>query len=61
MNLMTELQQKCLDQAQQIADEINGDLFYVPDEDVEQLLSQLTEDNLQEIASELAELAYQFN
>lgn len=58
---MTELQQKCLDQAQQIADEINGDLFYVPDEDVEQLLSQLTEDNLQEIASELAELAYQFN
>jgi hypothetical protein len=58
---MTELQQKCLDKAQQIADEINGDLFYVPDEDIEQLLSQLTEDNLQEIASELAELAYQFN
>ena len=61
MNLMTELQQKCLDKAQQIANEINGDLFYVPEEDVEQLLSQLTEDNLQEIASELAELAYQFN
>lgn len=59
--MTTELQQKCLDKAQQIADEINGDLFYVPDEDVEQLLSQLTEDNLQEIASELAELAYQFN
>ena len=58
---MTELQQKCLDKAQQIANEINGDLFYVPEEDVEQLLSQLTEDNLQEIASELAELAYQFN
>ena len=58
---MTELQQNCLSLAEQMASEINGDLFYVPDEDIEQLLSQLTEDNLQEIASELAELAYQFN
>ena len=59
--MRTQLQQDCLSLAQQIADEINGDLFYVPDEDVDQLLSQLTEDNIEEIASELAELAYQFN
>lgn len=61
MNSMTELQQKCFDKAQQIASEINGDLFYVPDEDVKQLLSQLTEDNIENIASELAELAHWFN
>lgn len=59
--MRTQLQQDCLTKAQQIADEINGDLFYVPDEDVDNLLSQLTEDNVEEIASELAELAYQFN
>lgn len=59
--MRTQLQQDCLSLAQQIADEINGDLFYVPDEDVDNLLSQLTEDNIQQIASELAELAYQFN
>ena len=59
--MRTQLQQDCLIMAQQIADEINGDLFYVPDEDVDQLLSQLTEDNINQIASELAELAYQFN
>ena len=59
--MRTQLQQDCLSLAQQIADEINGDLFYVPDEDVDNLLSQLTEDNINEIASELAELAYQFN
>lgn len=58
---MTELQQNCLSLAQEMANEINGDLYYVPDEDVNDLLSQLTEDNIQEIASELAELAYQFN
>lgn len=58
---MTELQQQCLQKAQQFADEINGDLFYVPDEDIEQLLSKLTEDNLNEIASDLAELAHWFN
>jgi len=59
--MRTQLQQDCLNKAQQIADEINGDLYYVPDEDVEQLLSQLNEDNIDQIASELAELAYQFN
>ena len=60
-SMRTQLQQDCLTMAQQMVDEINGDLFYVPDEDVEQLLSQLTEDNMDQIASELAELAYQFN
>lgn len=58
---MTELQQQCLTLAQQLTNEINGDLFYVPDEDIEKLLSQLTEDNVQEIASDIAELAYWFN
>lgn len=58
---MTELQQNCMDLAQQIASEINGDLFYVPEEDVERLLSQVTEDNLHHIASDLAELAWWFN
>ena len=59
--MRTQLQEDCLSLAQQIADEINGDLFYVPDEDVDQLLSQLNEDNINQIANELAELAYQFN
>jgi len=59
--MRTQLQEDCLTKAQQIADEINGDLFYVPDEDVDNLLSQLTEDNINQIASRLAELAYQFN
>jgi len=59
--MKTQLQQDCLSLAEQIADEINGNLFYVPDEDVDQLLSQLTEDNVEEIASELANLAHWFN
>ena len=59
--MRTQLQKDCLSLANEIANEINGDLFYVPDEDVEQLLSQLNEDNIQEIASELAELAHWFN
>ena len=59
--MRTQLQEDCLTKAQQISDEINGDLFYVPDEDVDNLLSQLTEDNIDQIANELAELAYQFN
>jgi phosphoribosyl-ATP pyrophosphohydrolase len=52
---------KCLSRAEELANEINGDLFYVPEEDVQQLISKLTEDNLEEIASELADLAYWFN
>jgi len=61
IDALTELQQICLNKAQQIADEINGDLYYVPQEDIDQLLSQLTEDNVEQIAEELAQLAYQFN
>jgi phage terminase Nu1 subunit (DNA packaging protein) len=59
--MSNQLSQICLDKAQQIANEINGDLYYVPQEDIDQLLSQLTEDNVDQIAEELAELAYQFN
>jgi len=58
---MTELQQKCLNLAEEICIEINGDMRYVPEEDVEKLLSQLTEDNVQDVANDLAELAYWFN
>lgn len=58
---MTELQQQCLQKAQQLADEINGDLQYVPQEDIDECLEYLTEDNLNEIASDLAELAHWFN
>jgi len=56
-----QLQQICLDKAQQMASEINGDLYYVPQEDIDQLLSKLTEDNVDDIAEELAELAHWFN
>lgn len=58
---MTELQHQCLQLAEQLANEINGDLYYVPDEDLERCLSQVTEDNVQQIASDLAELAHWFN
>ena len=58
---MTELQQKCMQRAEELANEINGDLFYVPDEDVESLLSKLNENNIEKVASELAELAHWFN
>jgi hypothetical protein len=58
---MTELQQKCLNLAEEICKEINGDMNYVPEEDVQECLQNLTEDNLQEIAFDLAELAYWFN
>ena len=61
MNNNTSLQEDCLSLAQEMANEINGDLSYVPDEDVNDLLSKVTEDNIQEIASELAQLAYWFN
>lgn len=62
MNLtMTDLQKKCLDLAQQMAYEFNGDMFYVPEEDIQECLNYLTEDNIQDIASDLAELAWWFN
>jgi hypothetical protein len=44
-----------------MAQEINGDLFYVPDEDLQQCLNFLSEDNLFEVASEIAQLAHFYN
>ncbi len=58
---MTELQQQCLQRAEELANEINGDLFYVDDEDVKSLLSKLNENNIEDIAYELAELAHWCN
>jgi phage terminase Nu1 subunit (DNA packaging protein) len=59
--MSNQLHQICLNKAQEMASEINGDLYYVPQEDIDQMLSQLTEDNVDEVASELAQLAYWFN
>ena len=56
-----ELQDRCLSIASAMAAEINGDLFYVPQEDIDSLLSRLTLDNLEETAGELADLAAWFN
>jgi len=58
---LNNLVDKCLNLADQMAQEINGDLFYVPDEDIESCLSKLTEDNIQDVACELANLAHWFN
>jgi len=55
------LRQRCLDLADEMSDEINGNLFYVPEEDIENKLKDLTEDNIQEVANELANLAAWFN
>ena len=55
------LRQRCLDLADEMSDEINGNLFYVPDEDIENELKDLTEDNIREVAIELANLAAWFN
>lgn len=55
------LRDRCLDLADEMAQEINGNLFYVPDEDIESCLADLTEDNLEETAGELAHLAAWFN
>lgn len=58
---MTDLRERCISLTEKMCAEINGDLFYVPDEDVENLLSKLTEDNLEETAGKLAHLAAWFN
>ena len=58
---MTDLRSRCLTLADEMAQEINGDLFYVPDEDVESCLADLTEANLEETAAELAYLAAWFS
>ncbi len=52
---------KCLSRAEELANEINGDLDCVPQEDVDLLISKLTPNNVEEIASELADLAHWFN
>ena len=52
---------KCLALAEEYANEINGDLDSVPQENVDKVLLNLTPDNVEEIASELAELAHWFN
>ena len=58
---MNDLRTRCLDLADEIAQEINGNLFYVPDEDIESCLADLTEANLEVAATELANLAAWFN
>ena len=58
---MTDLRSRCLDLADEMAQEINGNLFYVPDEDIDSCLVDLTEENLEDTASELANLAAWFN
>jgi len=58
---MKNLIQQCLDLADQMADEINGNLFYVPQEDIDQCLNVLTEDNIADVASEIANLAHWYN
>lgn len=59
--MMNDLRQQCLDLADEMSAEINGNLFYVPDEDIENCLKDLTEDNIQDVATELANLAYWYN
>lgn len=61
LNFSMTLQERCLSLASAMAAEINGDLFYVPQEDIDSLLSRLTLDNLEETAGELADLAAWFN
>ena len=41
------LRDRCLALADEMAQEINGNLFYVPDEDIESCLADLTEANPQ--------------
>ena len=55
------LQDRCLTLADVLADEINGNLCYVPDEEIESCLADLTPDNLNETAEQLAQLASWFN
>ncbi len=58
---MTELELQCVYRAYQLAEEINGDVSRVPDEDMEQILNKLNRNNIEQIASEIAELAHWFN
>ena len=56
-----DIQDRCLALADSLSVEINGNLCYVPDEDIESCLAGLTESNLNETAEELAQLAAWFN
>ena len=58
---MTDLRSSCLALADEMAQEINGNLFYVPDEDIESCLAGLTDAILEDSACELANLAAWFN
>ena len=59
--VMNEIQSRCIALADALANEINGNLCYVPDEEIESCLAGLTESNLNETAEELAQLAAWFN
>ena len=61
LNFSMTLQDRCIALADALADEINGNLSYVPDEEIESCLAGLTESNLNETAEELAQLAAWFN
>ena len=58
---MTDLSSRCLALASAMAAEVNGDMDYVPQDDIDSLLAGLTQDNIEETAEELAHLAYFFN
>jgi len=55
------LRDRCLALAEAQAWEINGDLDCVDADDLESILANLTEDNLEETAGELAHLAAWMN
>ena len=61
LELSRQLEEQCYDRAEELAAEINGDLSYVPQEDVDALMAGLTEANLEDVACELANLAAWFN
>ena len=58
---MTELELQCVHLAYQLAEEINGDVSCVPDEDMEVILNKLNRNKVQEVAQEIADLAHWFN
>jgi hypothetical protein len=61
MEKTATLRDRCLALAEELAAETNGDLYYVPDEDLEAVLTGLTEGNLADKAGDLADLAHWFN
>ena len=60
-NPMTDLQRRCLALADEMAQEINGNLMYVPDDAISACFDTLSEANLEETAAELADLAAWYN